>query len=113
MIRQEVRQILGEEILSVIRLDPNVRYGLIGIMAETFAQRTDIQSILEHLDTLRQDFNRQMAEFAQRQEEHSRRLEELRRDFNQQILRLTERHESLEQRMGQGFARVAGFSDTL
>ncbi len=120
MIRQEVRQILGEEILSVIRLDPNVRYGLIGIMAETFAQRTDIQSILEHLDTLREDFNRQMAGFAQRQEEHSRQMEELarrleelarrqeelRRDFNQQILRLTERHESLEQRMGRGFARL-------
>lgn len=75
LTRETLRQLLIEELPDVIREYPNVRYSLIGVMAETFARQSDIQSILQHLDALREDFNRQMAEFARQQNRFMQRIE--------------------------------------
>lgn len=76
MNREEMRQFLRDELPIVIQEYPDVRYMLIGALAETFARQTDVQAILEHLDLLREDFNRQMVEFARRQDMFAEKLDE-------------------------------------
>lgn len=87
--KEELPELIREEMLNSLRNIPAVRYQVIGIMTEVFAQRADLQAILERIDAQRADFNQQMEEFAKRQEEHSqrmdefsRRMDEMREDFN-------------------------------
>ncbi len=104
LTRETLRQLLIEELPDVIREYPNVRYSLIGVMAETFARQSDIQSILQHLDTLREDFNRQMAEFARRQDGHEAAMQALREDFNRQMAEFARRQDEFARRQDE-FAR--------
>ncbi len=83
--REELPELIREEMLNALRNIPAVRYQVIGIMTEVFAQRADLQAILERIDAQRADFNQRMEEFAARQEEHSRRLDEMREDFNRRM----------------------------
>ncbi len=98
--REELPDLIREELSHLLTNVPAFRYQLVGMMVETFAQRTDLQAILERIDAqredfdqrmdeMREDFNQRMIEFAERQEEHSRRMDEfsrrmdeLREDFN-------------------------------
>ncbi len=80
--REELPDLIREELSHLLTNVPAVRYQLVGMMVETFAQRTDLQAILERIDAQRGDFDQRMAEFAERQEEHSRRMDKMREDFN-------------------------------
>ncbi len=104
LTREMLRQLLIEELPQVIREYPNVRYGLIGVVAETFARQSDIQSILQHLEALREDFNRQMAEFARRQDGHEVAMQALREDFNRQMAEFARRQDEFARRLDE-FAR--------
>ena len=113
MTREEMRQFLREELPFVIQDYPDVRYMLIGVLSETFARQTDVQAILEHLDLLREDFNRQMVEFARRQDAFeqrmdafeqrmdafAQRMDAMREDFNRQMVEFARRQDAFEQRM--------------
>lgn len=86
----ETRLVLLEnELIHLISTSPAVRYQLIGATAGTFAERTDLQAILERIDALRKDFNRQFAE-------HSKRMDALREDFNRGFNLLSGRVNKLE-----------------
>ena len=111
--REELPELIREELLYSLRNVPAVRYQVIGIMAEVFAQRADLQAILERIDTQRADFNQRMEEFAKRQEEHSQRLEEhsrrmdvMRGDFNQRMTEFAERQEEYSRRMDEFSRRM-------
>jgi len=106
--KEELPELIREEMLHSLRNVPAVRYQVIGIMTEVFAQRADLQAILERIDAqradfnqrmdeMREDFNRRMAEFAERQEEHSRRLEEFAERQEEHSRRLEEHSRRLEE----------------
>jgi hypothetical protein len=104
--REELPDLIRDELSHLLTNVPAVRYQLVGLMVETFAQRTDLQAILERIDVQREDFNQRMKEFAERQEEHSRRMDEfsqrmdeLREDFNQRMEGFAERQEEHSRRM--------------
>ena len=94
MTRDEIRRLLVEELPSIVQI-PGVRRAL----DRTYAQRKDVRAILEHLDALREDFNRQMAESARRQVTFEQRMEILREDFNRQMAEFARRQDTFEQRM--------------
>jgi len=126
--REELPALVREELSRLLTSVPAVQYELIGVMAHTFAQRTDLQAVLEHIDAqgeridaqgerieaLREDFNRQFAEHSRRmdhfaavQEEHSRRMDEfsqrmneLREDFNRGFAHLSGRIDRMESTLG-------------
>ena len=106
MSREEMRQFLREELPLVIQDYPDVRYMLIGALSETFARQTDVQAILEHLDLLREDFNRQMAEFARRQDAFEQRMDAMREDFNRQMAEFARRQDMFAQQLDEHFRRV-------
>ena len=115
--RKEFPVIFQEEFRRMLLYTPpDIKYQWTGMMVEIFAQKTDLQAILERIDAqgeridaqgerieaLREDFNRQFAEhsrrmdvLAQRLDEHSRQIVALREDFNR------------------GFALLSGRIDTL
>jgi len=92
MDRETMRQLLVEELPYVLREYPSIRYSVIGIVAETFAKQSDIQSILEHLTFLREDFNRRMEGFAQR-------LDEQREDYNRRMEEFAKRQDEFARRL--------------
>jgi len=127
MTREEMRQFLREELPFVIQDYPDVRYMLIGVLSETFARQTDVQAILEHLDLLREDFNRQMVEFARRQDAFeqrmdafeqrmdafeqrmdafAQRMDAMREDFNRQMAEFARRQDMFAQQLDEHFRRV-------
>jgi len=97
--REELPDLIREELSHMLENVPAVRYQLVGLMVETFAQRTDLQAILEKIGAQREDFNQRVEEFAKRQEEHSRRIGEMREDFNQRMEGFAERQEEHSRRM--------------
>ncbi|HID62033.1 MAG TPA: DUF3782 domain-containing protein [Anaerolineae bacterium] len=110
--KEELPEIVREELFHLLRDVPAVRYQLVGMMVETFARRTDLQAILERIDAQREDFNQRMEEFAERQEEHSRRLEEhsrrmdeLREDFNRRFAEHSRRLDEMREDFNRGFAQ--------
>jgi len=113
MSREEMRQFLREELPLVIQDYPDVRYMLIGALSETFARQTDVQAILEHLDLLREDFNRQMAEFARRHDAFEQRMEAMREDFNRQMAEFARRQDTFEQRMDAFAQRMDAFEQRM
>jgi len=126
--REEISNLVREELTHLLRCVPSFRHEVIGIMSEVFAQRADLQAVLERIDAqgerieaLRADFNRRMGELAQRQEEHSHRMEEfaqrqeehserlqehsreivaLRKDFNRGFAQLSRRISRMESTLG-------------
>jgi len=122
--REELPELIREEMLHSLRNVPAVRYQVIGIMTEVFAQRADLQAILERIDAqradfnqrmdeMREDFNRRMAEFAERQEEHSRRLEEFaerQEEHSRRLAEFAERQEEHSRRLEEHSQRMDEFS---
>lgn len=105
--REDVRNLVVEEVRRAITEDPDLRYWLIGFMSQTFVQHSESErttrQILEHLEALREDTNRQIALLAERQdaferrmEAFERRMEEMRQDFNQ---RMDDLRQDFNQRM--------------
>ena len=122
--REELPELIREEMLHSLRNVPAVRYQVIGIMTEVFAQRADLQAILERIDAqradfnqrmdeMREDFNRRMAEFAERQEEHSRRLAEFaerQEEHSRRLEEFAERQEEHSRRLEEHSQRMDEFS---
>ncbi len=106
MTREDVRRVLAEELPYVLREYPETRHSVIGLMTEIWARRSDVQSILDHLDALRQDFNQRMLEFAQRQDEFAQRLDAQREDFNQRMLEFAQRQDDFDQRLDERTRRL-------
>jgi hypothetical protein len=112
--REELPTLVREELTHLLTSVPAVQYELIGVMAQTFAQRTDLQAVLERIEAqgerieaLREDFNRQFAEhsrrmdeFSRRMDEFSRRMDELREDFNRGFAHLSGRMDRVESTLG-------------
>ena len=116
--REELPKLIREELSHMLENVPAVRYQLVGLMVETFAQRTDLQAILEKIDAQREDFNQRMEGFAERQEEHSRRMDEfsrrmdeMREDFNQRMEGFAERQEEYSRRMDEFSRRMDGMRE--
>ena len=138
--REELPGLVREELTHLLTSVPAVQYELIGVMAHTFAQRTDLQAVLERIDAqgerieeqgrrieaLREDFNRQFADHSRRmdhfaavQEEHSRRMDafsqrmdELREDFNRGFAHLSDRMDQVESTLGALGARRGLMSES-
>lgn len=108
MTRDEIRRLLVEELPSIVQI-PGVRRAL----DRTYAQRKDVRAILEHLDALREDFNRQMAESARRQVTFEQRMEILRKDFNRQMAEFARRQEEHSQRMAEFARRQDAFDQRM
>ncbi len=80
--REEISHIVQKELRYMINNVPEVQHELIGVMAQTFAMRSDLQIILSHLDAqgerseaLREDFNRQFADHTQRMDAFAQRMD--------------------------------------
>jgi len=104
--REEFPLLVQEEFERWLRDTPGIRYQLTGIMAETFAQKTDLQAILERIDAqgrrieaLREDFNRQFAEHSRRMDTMEEQIKALREDFNRGFALLSGRIDSLSGRV--------------
>lgn len=107
---------LPAEFIQLIQTDPAARHQLIGLLAETFAQRTDLQAVLDRIDAqgqriealieqikaqgerfeaLQQESRHQFAEHARRMDALDARMETLREDFNRQFAEHTQRMDRL------------------
>ncbi len=94
--KQDLPALTEQVMLRLLQESPAIKYQLRGMMVETFAEKTDLQAILERIDkqgeridaqgerieALREDFNRQFTEhskrmdhFAEVQVEHSKRMD--------------------------------------
>ncbi len=94
--KKELPELTEQVMLRLLQESPAIKYQLRGMMVETFAEKTDIQAILERIDqqgeridaqgerieALREDFNRQFSDHAKRmdhfaevQAEHSKRMD--------------------------------------
>lgn len=123
--KEEFPDLVEETLLHLLQDSPTVKYQLRGMMVGVFAEKTDLQAILERIDAqgeriekqgerieaLREDFNRQFAEHAKRmdhfaevQAEHARKIEALREDFNRGFALLSKRIDGLSDRVD-GLAR--------
>ncbi|MEA3346221.1 MAG: DUF3782 domain-containing protein [Chloroflexota bacterium] len=111
--REEIPEIVREELTHLLRHSPPVRRGVIEIMSEFFIQRADLRAVLERIDAqgerieaLRTDFNCRMEKFAQRQEEHSKRLEE----HSQRMEEFAQRQEEHSKRLEEHSQRMEEFA---
>lgn len=123
-----------EDLIRLISESPTVRHQLKGMMVDTFAERTDLQAILERIDNqnaeikeqgyhieeqgkrieaLREDFNRGFAEHSRRMDAMEKQIHALREDFNRGFALLSKRIDALEERVDilaekveKGFKRV-------
>jgi len=124
--REELPSLVREELTHLLTSVPAVQYELIGVMAHTFAQRTDLQAVLERIDAqgerieeqgrrieaLREDFNRQFADHSRRMDAFSQRMDELREDFNRGFAHLSDRMDRVESTLGALGARWGLMSES-
>ena len=112
--REELPDLIREELSHLLTNVPAFRYQLVGMMVETFAQRTDLQAILERIDAQREDFDQRMDEmredFNRGFAEHSRQMDGMREDFNQRMTEFAERQEEHSRRMEEHSRRMDEFS---
>jgi len=114
--KEEFPVLVQEEIERWLRDTPSIRYQLTGIMAETFAQKTDLQAILERIDAQ----GERIEEQGKRIEEQGKRIEALREDFNRQFAEHSRRMDTMEEQIkalredfNRGFALLSGRIDSL
>ena len=121
--KEEFPVLVQEEIERWLRDTPSIRYQLTGIMAETFAQKTDLQAILERIDAQGERIEEQgkrIEEQGERIEEQGKRIEALREDFNRQFAEHSRRMDTMEEQIkalredfNRGFALLSGRIDSL
>jgi hypothetical protein len=107
-VQQEVRRLLTEE--------PSVRYELIGALSEIFAQKTDLQAILERIDAQGERIDAQgerIDTLGKRLEEQGKRIEALREDFNRQFAEHSRQIAALREDFNRGFAQLFARMDSL
>jgi hypothetical protein len=132
--KEEFPDLVEETLLHLLQDSPTVKYQLRGMMVGVFAEKTDLQAILERIDAqgeriekqgerieaLREDFNRQFAEHAKRmdhfaevQAEHSKRMDH----FAEVQAEHARKIEALREDFNRGFAllskRIDGLSDRV
>lgn len=91
--KQEFPILLEKEFEHLLHI-PTIRYQLKGMMVETFAEKTDLQAILERIDAQGERIEEQgkrIEEQGKRIEEQGERIEALRKDFNRQFAEHTKR----------------------
>ena len=100
LTEEEIRELIANEFPRLITQNPEIRYELIGVMSETFAKKEDIAAILNELRQMREESERQRAEFRQemqvlREESNQLREESERRwaEFRQEMQVLREESE--------------------
>jgi hypothetical protein len=107
-VQQEVRRLLTEE--------PSVRHELIGALSEIFAQKTDLQAILERIDAQGERIDAQgerIDTLGKRLEEQGKRIEALREDFNRQFAEHSRQIAALREDFNRGFAQLFARMDSL
>ncbi len=112
---------LPAEFIQLIQTDPAARHQLIGMLAETFAQRTDLQAVLDRIDaqgerieTLAEQIKAQgerIETLAEQIKAQGERIETLQLDFNRQFAALTRRMDQFEQRMERFDQRQVQFEE--
>jgi hypothetical protein len=64
--REEILELIQEELPRILTEVPHIRYTLIGVLSETFVRKEELVELLEAIKGLREDFNRGFAEHSQR-----------------------------------------------
>jgi len=83
---EELIRLVSRELPRLILQNPEIRYELIGVMAEVFAKKDELTAVLNELKQMRQEFNQrwleQGQEFDRRWLEYAQEIKALREEFN-------------------------------
>ncbi len=136
-IGNKLSYLTEEDLIRLISESPTVRHQLTGMMIDTFAEKTDLQAILERMDKQSAEIKEQgyrieeqgkrieeqgkrIEEQGKRIEEQGQRIEALREDFNRQFAEHARRMDAIEKQIqtlredfNRGFALLSRRIDAL